>query len=82
MFSLNNVRPPLLNKKLSLYLCDIRNDTFKKYMKNNKDNFSIQEESITLNSNSEPPSNNIFLFISLVSFMVGYYVGKYKMINY
>jgi hypothetical protein len=70
MFCLNN--KPLFNQDLSRYLLESTNKSMKKYLNAN----SLRFES---NDSSDNPSNYILLpFVSLFSFLAGYYFKSIK----
>ena len=70
MFCLNN--KPLFNQDLSRYLLESTNKSMKKYLNAN----SLRFES---NASSDNPPNYILLpFVSLFSFLAGYYFKSIK----
>lgn len=70
MFCLNN--KPLFNQDLSRYLLESTNKSIKKYLNSN----SLRFES---NDSSDNPTNYILLpFVSLFSFLAGYYFKSIK----
>ena len=70
MFCLNN--KPLFNKELSKYLLESTNKSMKKYLNMNY----LQAQS---NDSNENPYNYILLpFVSMFSFLAGYYFKNIK----
>jgi hypothetical protein len=70
MFCLNN--KPLFNQELSKYLLESTNKSMKKYLNMNY----LQGQT---NDSNENPSNYILLpFVSLFSFLAGYYFKSIK----
>jgi hypothetical protein len=74
MFSINNVRPPLLNKKLSSQLNDVTRENIKKYSSKNKE---YDNDLPLIKYNKDLPEIYIIIpIISFVSFLAGFFVSK------
>lgn len=80
MFSLNNVRPPILNKTLKKQLEETTHNNMKKYIYNSKTNLKTNLDINGQQLTKINPNEIYFVipFVSLFSFLAGFYFFKYK----